>query len=355
MARTYDYVIVGGGSSGCMVAGRLANAGAKVLMLEAGGSDRHPMIKMPAGFIKLLGVEKFMWFYRTTVQQRLMGRQPLVPQGRVIGGGSSVNAMIYIRGQAGDYALWEEATGDSGWGWAGLMPRFRAMEGNNRLNDELHGVDGPLKVSDPTYLSEATRLFVQAAQASGIPFTHDFNGPMQRGTGFVQTTTHNGRRCSAADAFLRPAMKTGNIEVLTGCLVHRVRLENGRATGVEFTRDGKSETAQAGKEVVLCAGALATPKVLMLSGVGPHFHLKEHGIETKVDHDAIGANLQDHTEVPALAFFKRPLGYFGQDKGWNQIRNGLQYTLFRSGPVASNGVEACAFFNPDDLSGEAKI
>ena len=355
MGGHYDYIIVGGGTSGSLIAGRLATAGAKVLVLEAGGSDKNPLIRMPAGFVKLLTVEKYMWFYQSTVQQRLAGRQPVVPTGRVVGGGSSVNAMVYIRGQAGDYDPWVEATGDEGWGWEALLPRFKAMEGNNRFNNELHGIDGPLKISDPVYITEASRKYVQAAQSVGLPFNPDFNGPRQAGTGYFQLSVENGRRCSAATAFLHPAMKTGNIDVLTGCLVHRVVVENGRATGVEYARNGNRESAQAGNEVVMCAGAIATPKILMLSGIGPHFHLKEMGIDTRVDLDGVGQNLQDHTEAPVLAFFNAPYGYYGQDRGWNQIRNGLQYMLFRSGPVASNGVEACSFFDPDDFSNEAKI
>lgn len=352
---SYDYVIAGGGSSGSLVAGKLAEAGARVLVLEAGGSDRNPLIQMPAGFVKLLGVEKYMWFYQSTVQQRLHGRQPVVPTGRVIGGGSSVNAMVYIRGQAADYAPWVEATGDPGWGWPALLDRFKAMEGNNRFHSDLHGTNGPLKVSDPVQICDLSRAYVMAAQAAGLAFTPDFNGPRQAGTGFFQLTVDKGRRVSAADAFLHPAMKTGRITVLTGCLVHRVIIEGGRATGVEYSRAGKLQTARAGREVVMCAGAIATPKILMLSGIGPHFHLKEHGIRTLVDLDGVGQNLQDHTEVPVLSFCNGPHGYFGQDRGWNQIRNGLQYLMFRTGPVASNGVEACSFFDPDDLTAEAKV
>ncbi|MFV0476009.1 MAG: GMC family oxidoreductase [Pikeienuella sp.] len=355
MPTSYDYVVVGGGSSGSLIAGKLAEAGASVLVLEAGGSDRNPLIRMPAGFVKLLGVETYMWFYQSTVQQRLGGRQPVVPTGRVIGGGSSVNAMIYIRGQAGDYDGWEEATGDPGWGWSGLLPHFKGMEGNQRLNDDLHGIEGPLTVSDPAYLCGLSRAYVQAAQAAGIAYNPDFNGRRQAGTGFYQLTIRNGRRVSAADAFLHPAKKTGRLEVLTGCLVHRVVLEGDRATGVEYSRGGASHVVRAGNEVIMCAGAIATPKILMLSGIGPHFHLKEMGIETRVDLDGVGQNFQDHTEVPVVAFCNGPHGYFGQDRGWSQIRNGLQYLLFRSGPVTSNGVEAGAFLDPDDLSNEAKV
>ncbi|MCV2894661.1 GMC family oxidoreductase [Lentibacter sp. XHP0401] len=353
---TYDYIVVGGGSSGSLLAARLAYAGAKILVLEAGGSDKNPLISMPAGFVKLLGTEKFMWFYQSTVQQRLHGRQPVVPTGKVVGGGSSVNAMVYIRGQAGDYTPWVEATDDEGWGWDALLPIFKEMEDNNRLQDELHSIGGPWKVSDPVQICDLSRSYVLAAQAAGIPFNNDFNGPRQTGAGYFQLSVENGRRCSASSAFLRPAMKaTGNIDLLTGCLVHKIVIENGRATGVQYSRKGVTETVKANSEIALCAGAIATPKIMMLSGIGPHFHLKEHGIETLVDHEGVGQNLQDHTEVPVLAFTKPGHGYFGQDKGFNQIRNGLQYMMFKSGPVASNGVEAGSFFHPDDLSQEATI
>lgn len=353
---TYDYIIVGAGSSGSLLAARLAEAGAKVLVIEAGGSDRNPLISMPAGFVKLLGAKKFMWFYQSTLQQRLHGRQPVLPTGKVVGGGSSVNAMVYIRGQAGDYASWVEATNDESWGWDALLPIFKGMEDNNHFQDDLHSIGGPWKVSDPIQICDLSRKYVLAAQAAGIPATLDFNGPRQTGAGYFQLTIENGRRCSAASAFLHPAhKKTGNIDLLTGCLVHKVVIENGRATGVQYSRDGKIEIARAGMEIALCAGAIATPKIMMLSGIGPHFHLKERGIKTLVEHGGVGQNLQDHTEVPVLAFTKPGHGYFGQDKGLNQIRNGLQYMMFKSGPVASNGVEAGSFFHPDDLSQEATI
>ncbi len=230
---TYDHIVVGGGSSGCLVAGKLAQQhGARVLVLEAGAEDRSPLIRMPAGFVKLLGVEKYMWFYTPVPQPQLGGRTPVIPQGRVLGGGSSVNAMIYIRGQRGDYDAWRDATGNDQWGFDQLLPYFTGMEDNDRLNDAYHGIGGPWKVSDHLYRCELSRAFVRAAQGVGLPFNHDFNGESQRGAGFYQINARDGRRCSAADAFLRPALSTGRIEVKTNCLVERVIIENGRAVGV---------------------------------------------------------------------------------------------------------------------------
>lgn len=353
---SYDYIVVGGGSSACLVAGKLAQEhGARVLVLEAGPDDRNPMIRMPAGYVKLLGVERYMWFYKSVVQARLGGRTPIVPQGRVLGGGSSVNAMVYIRGQAADYDPWEAATGDPQWNYDHLLPYFTGMEDNDRLNNAFHGIGGPWKVSDPRHVCDLTRAFVRAAQGIGLPFNPDFNGESQRGVGFWQLNTWKGRRCSAADAFLRPAMTTGRLTVRTGCFVDRLIIENGRAVGVAFRDGDRAETARCDGEVLLAAGAVSTPKVMMLSGIGPAAELARHGIATLVDLPGVGANLQDHTETPVLALCNGPHGYFGHDRGWKQLRNGAQYMMFGSGPVASNGVEAGAFLDPDDLSGVPKL
>lgn len=353
---SYDYVIVGGGTAGCLAAGKLAgDHGARVLLLEAGPSDQNPLIHMPAGFVKLLGVEKYMWFYKSIAQQRLGGRTPIVPQGRVLGGGSSVNAMVYMRGQPADYRRWADETGDEQWSYEALLPYFTDMEDNERLNDRYHGVGGPWKVSDLGYVSELSRAFVLAAQGLGLPHNSDFNGHTQRGVGTYQVNTRGGRRCSAVDAFLRPAMKSGRLEVKTSCFVHALVIENGRAVGVRYVEGGSSVEVRCEAEVLLAAGAIATPKLLMLSGVGPAAHLKSHGIRTLVDLPGVGANLQDHTETPVVALCNGPYGYYGHDRGWKQIRNGLEYLINRSGPVTSNGVEAGAFFDPDDLGENPKI
>lgn len=354
-AKGYDYIVVGGGTAGCLVAARLAEAGATVLVLEAGPDDRNPLIRMPAGFIKLLGAERYMWFYKSVPQAHLGGRTPIVPQGRVLGGGSSVNAMVYMRGQPADYDLWAEQAGDEQWDYASLLPYFTGMEDNERLNDRFHGIGGPWKVSDPPYICELSRAFILAAQGIGLPYNGDFNGVTQRGVGTYQVNTRTGRRCSAAGAFLRPAMKTGRLTVRTGALVHSVIIEDGRAKGVRYVAGGSVLEARCDREVVMAAGAIATPKILMLSGLGPAAHLKEHGIRPLVDLPGMGGNLQDHTETPVVALCNGRYGYYGHDRGWRQIRNGLEYLVNGSGPVTSNGVEAGAFFDPDDLGGVPKI
>lgn len=352
----YDYIVVGGGSSGCLVTARLAEAGARVLLLEAGPDDQNPLIRMPAGYVKLLGVERYMWFYKSVPQAQLGGRTPIVPQGRVLGGGSSVNAMVYIRGQAGDYDRWVEATGDAGWGYDALLPYFTGMEDNERLNDRFHGIGGAWKVSDAHHTCELTRAFLLAAQGIGLPYNPDFNGPSQRGVGTWQINARNGRRCSASEAFLRPAMKaTGRITLGTGALVLSIVIERGRATGVRWREGTEVREARASSEVVMAAGAIATPKILMLSGIGPAAHLKEHGIGALVDAPEVGGNLQDHTETPVVALCNGPYGYHGHDRGWRQMRNGVEYVVNRSGPVVSNGVEAGAFLDPDDLAANPSI
>lgn len=350
----WDYVVVGGGSAGSALAGRLAmeNAG-KVLVLEAGPRDSHPLIHIPAGFVKLLD-SKLLYHYETERQPALNGRTPVMPQGAVLGGGGSVNAAIYIRGQRRDYDDWARIGAD-GWSYADVLPYFRRAEDNDRLSDAYHGTGGPLGVSDLRQITELSRAFVRSAQEAGIPFTPDFNGIRQRGVGFNQTTTRNGRRCSAAVGYLRPALKTGNIEVYTGCMVTRVLFEGDRATGVEFVRDGKREVAHAGSEVILSAGAVQTPKLLMLSGVGPEAELQRHGISVHHRLEGVGQNLQDHLEFPAIRFCTGRHGYYGEDSPLRAIRNGLQYLLFKTGPVMSNVTETCAFVNVDDMDAEPNV
>ena len=351
----YDAIVIGAGSAGCLTAGRLvADHQLRVLLLEAGPGDRHPLIHMPAGFVKLLNNDRYMTFHKSDHHPHLFDRTPSIPQGKVLGGGSSVNAMVYIRGQARDYDEWVAATGDSGWSFEHLLPHFTRMEGNSTFNNSMHGTAGPLKVSDAQHPCDLSRAFVLAAQAAGIAHNPDFNSGIQNGAGFYQLTTFNGRRCSAVDAFLKPVLQNPKLTVLTGAHVSRVLIENGVAQGVEYSRNGQLEQVFA-PQVIVTAGALVTPQILMLSGIGPAEELAQHGIEVMVDLPGVGQNLQDHHEVPVLSFCNGPYGYYQQDAGWNRLRNGLQYLAFGSGPVTSNGVEAGAFFNPDDADAEPTV
>lgn len=352
----YDYVIVGGGSSGCAAASRLVTEhGARVLVLESGGRDSSSLFKMPAGFIKFLKGSRHVVFHQAKAQEALGGRRPIIPQGRVLGGGSTVNGMVYIRGQADDYAEWERATAGAGWSFRHMLPYFTAQEGNQRLGGAMHGVSGPLKVSDHRHRAPVSDAFVAALQNLGYAFNPDFNGGLQSGVGYLQLTTDGVRRVSAVTAFLDPLKDDPRLTVETGCLVTRVLIERGRAVGVAYAAGGALREARAGKEVILAAGAYETPKLLMLSGIGPADELRRHGLEVRVDRPGVGRNLQDHHEVPLVALTHENHGYFGEDKGLRMLANGLQYVLFKSGPVTSNGVEACLFVNPDRPNRDATL
>jgi choline dehydrogenase len=353
----YDYIIVGGGSSGCVTATRLVRElGARVLLLEAGGRATSPIMSMPAGYMKYLSRDTYLTLHKMEPQGQIDNRQIIVPQARVLGGGSSVNAMVYMRGQPADYDRWVSSYGVEGWGYADILPHFKAMEGNDHLNDAAHGIEGPLQVSSPFHLAPMTNAFVSTLQGMGEVFNPDFNSGRQRGVGFMQSTIgSNRRRCSAVDAYLKQVLADARLTLLTDATASRVRIESGRAVGVEYTYKGESRTAFADAGVVLAAGTYITPKLLMLSGIGEADTLAAHGIKTVVDLPGVGQNLQDHCEVPVVAASNGRYGYFGQDRGWNMIRNGLQYLMFKSGPVSTIGVEACVFTNPDSATDDASL
>ena len=277
-----------------------------------------------------------------------------MPQAKVLGGGSSVNAMVYMRGQAEDYDGWDAFLGgSSGWSYAEMLASFRSMEGNSRLNDAHHGIEGPLQVSDPGHLAEMSRAFVLAVQGLGIPYNTDFNGARQFGVGPMQNTFGRGRsgrleRCDAVRAFLSEVIADPRLKVETGALVTRIVVDAGRAVGVEYRIKGQSFQVRAEAEVLVAAGTYNTAKLLMVSGLGPADHLPQHGIGVVADLPGVGENLQDHHEVPVIAATnKRGVGYFGEDRGWRMIRNGLQYLAFGTGPVTTVGVDCCAFYDPD--------
>jgi choline dehydrogenase-like flavoprotein len=337
---TYDYIIVGGGSSGCVLANRLSEDPKNtVLLIESGKRDTDPWIHIPATFFKVLGKGEAVHPYASEPDAGLNGRPSIVPQGNVLGGGSSVNAMIYIRGHRNDYDTWAQM-GCTGWSYDEVLPAFRSLENNERLNGTYHGRSGTLHVSDPRHRHPLSEAFVQAAREIGIPFNPDFNGSEQEGVGFYQTTTYNGRRWSSAQAFLREAEKRPNVTVLTERRVARILFEGKRATGVELLDGARFSAA---KEIVLTAGAIATPKILQLSGVGDAAHLKEYGIGVVADLPGVGANYQDHLEVPVQGETHAPISMLGHDGGWRAAAHMLRYLATHRGLLSSNVVECGGF------------
>ena len=357
--QDYDYIVVGGGSSGCVTASRLVGRhGARVLLLEAGPRTSPRLLGMPAGYMKYLASDQFLTMHHSVPQPQLDGRGPIIPQARLLGGGSAVNAMVYMRGNPADYDRWDRYLGQgSGWSYKDILPHFKALEGNDHLGGDLHGTDGPLKVSHLGRHDIVSQTFVKTLQALGYPYNPDFNGTHQRGVGFMQHTIDGAtrRRCNAVDAFLSAVIDDPRLTLLTEAHATGVIVEGGRATGVRYVHGGVEHTAHASAEVILTAGAYITPKLLMLSGIGPADHLRDHGIAVKVDIPGVGRNLQDHHEVPVIATINQPYGYFGEDKGLRMVVNGLQYLLFKTGPVTTTGVEACAFVDPRGDEADSSI
>jgi choline dehydrogenase len=295
----FDFIVVGAGSAGCVLANRLsADGSARVLLLEAGGDDSAPEVHIPALFGMLFGTE-MDWAYRS-VWQDGTGSRVAVPRGRMLGGCSSLNAMVYNRGNPVDYDGWLTEHGATGWSFDEVLPYFVRSERNARLGAPLHGVDGPMHVQDPVYVHSLNELWVASAAAWGLPANDDFNGSRQIGADRFQFTQQHGRRWSAADAYLRPALACPNLTLCTGALVHRMLLEGGRAVGVVYEQGGQRLSARAEREVLLCGGSINSPQLLMLSGIGPAQHLRAHGIEVAVDLPGVGANLHDHPTLPII-------------------------------------------------------
>ena len=336
----FDFIIIGGGSAGCVLANRLSeDPQVRVLLLEAGPRDWHPFIHMPAGLARLVNRNDINWNYHTEPEPQLGGRRLWWPRGKVLGGSSAINAMCYTRGAAADYDAWA-ASGAHGWDWASLLPYFRRSEGNARGADALHGADGPLSVCDLRHVNPLSRAFVDAAGQAGFAHNPDFNGPVQEGVGLYQVTQRDGARCSAAVAYLRPARGRANLVVTTGAQVQRITFESGRASGVVYTARGRAYHQPAEREVILCGGAINSPHLLMLSGIGPAAQLRRHGVRVLHDAPGVGANLQDHLDVCTLQRSTQRVSY---DRA-SELRLAFDYYLRgRRGAGTSNLAEAGGF------------
>lgn len=342
--HVFDYIIVGAGSAGCVLAHRLsADPSVKVLLLEAGPRDWHPFVHMPAGLAKLVGKKGVNWDYSTAPEANLDGRMLWWPRGKVLGGSSSINAMCYIRGHQRDYDEWAEL-GAEGWHWDAVLPHFRRSEGNERGADAFHGGDGPLGVSDHRYRNPLSAVFVEAAGQAGFPLNADFNGAEQEGFGFYQITTRGGSRCSSATAYLDPIRgKRPNLKVITGAMARKVLFEGRRASGVLYTTRSGAFAEGAAREVILCGGAINSPQLLMLSGLGPAAHLRQHGITVRADLPGVGGNLQDHLDVCTLQRATQAITYDDSDTLFNEARVAWDYYLHKRGPGTSNIAEAGGF------------
>ncbi len=337
-----DYVIVGSGSAGSAMASRLSEDGKhSVIVIEYGGSDVGPLIQMPAALSFPMNMPLYDWEYQTEPEPFLNGRKLAAPRGKVIGGSSSINGMVYVRGHAEDFNQWEEE-GASGWSYADVLPYFKRLETSHGGEAGARGTDGPMHVTRGEMTRPLFEAFIEAGKQAGFGFTEDYNGLKQEGFSAMERTIFKGRRWSTANAYLKPALKRQNLTLVRG-LAEKVRIENKRATGVEVARGGTTQFIRANKEVILAASAFNSPKLLMLSGIGPAKHLKEHGIKVEADRPGVGANLMDHLELYIQQESIQPVSLYSRLNLFSKGLIGLEWLLFKSGDGATNHFEASAF------------
>ncbi|QXI20157.1 GMC family oxidoreductase N-terminal domain-containing protein [Pseudomonas iranensis] len=344
----YDYIIIGAGSSGCVLANRLtADPSKRVLLLEAGPADNLLWIKIPAGMTRLFSNNKVNWRYQGAAEPGLNNRVLYCPRGKTLGGSSSINGLVYMRGNPKDYDDWRDE-GNSGWGWDDVLPYYKKSEKQLRGEDAFHGADGELAIADVVNPHQASQLFIKAAQNAGIPFNSDFNGARQEGVGYPQMTMQNGVRQSAATAFLDPIKHRPNLDILVNAHVEKILFESNRAIGVSYAIKGKpgKRTAMA-SEIILSGGTIASPQLLMLSGVGPKEHLQEHGIAVVKDLPGVGENLHDHAYVHFLNQVSPEMSINHQIQGWWLIPHVLQYVGVRKGLLTSAAAQVVSFTKSD--------
>ncbi len=350
-AVTFDYIVVGAGSAGCVLADRLTASGRhRVLLLEAGGHDRNIWIHIPLGYGKLFSNAKVNWLYSSEPEPELDGRRIVQPRGKVLGGSSSINGLLYVRGQPADFDHWRQL-GNAGWSFEDVLPYFRRAEDQERGEDSLHGVGGPLAVSDVCEPHPLCEAFIAAAQQAGFPRNDDFNGPAQEGAGYFQLTARRGRRWSTAVGYLRAARRRGNLTVVSNALTSRILFSGRRAVGVEYRRGDATHIARADGEVIVAAGAFNSPQLLQLSGLGPAPLLKSLGIDVVADLPGVGAELQDHLQVRMQYRCTQPITMNDVVNSWrHRTGAGLRYLLFRKGLLAIGAGYAGGFFRTSPLA-----